>query len=331
MYKSILITFLIIASSGPGYAQLGGIKNTIKSKTTKETKENDPPKTKPGESLSSAQEGGAGGLLDHVLMDYINFNYDNPRIFIEQARAMHLGSDGSDVKVTMKIKDSGAKTFATYESNAQAPKRNKSFWMSGFSGVGGTEPAITLPGAGDYYLEFSSGGKVFDRFPFTLRPHTGDKGQSWFLMDGIWNDHAMIDTSGELIFHIWMRDMLEGTGRRGIDYGKFSAKIVREKDGKLIGRTSTSAENATLAPMRKWTRYKITFVNGPKQAAIGIYDVTVQDGAYHVEFMHDGRVYGKYPFSVKGGKLQGVSEFGGTPLETQDGDLTWMKREGGRL
>jgi hypothetical protein len=337
MFKTFLLTILIFAAAIVANAQFGNLKDAVKKKTEqpkqeKSAQENKTQKTenRTAENSVSSDDlsSNAGGLLDEVLMDYINFNYDNKRIFIEQARAMNLTADNSDVKVTMKIKAADGKSLGTYESNAQAPKRKKSYWMSGFNGIGGTESAINLPGAGDYFLEFSTGGKVFDRFPFSLTPYTGVKGESWFVMDGLWNDHAMIDTSNQFIFNIWMRDMLEGTGKRSSQYGTYSARIVREKDGKVIGVTNHS-ETTTLAPMRKWTRYKITFAKDKNGSAeIGIYDITAQDGAYFVEFTHDGKIYGKYPFSVQGGKLNGVSEFKGSPLETVGGDYVWLKRMG---
>lgn len=337
MQKIILTILFLAVSAGSGHAQLGGIKNAIKDKTSKPSKGGDEPKTPPRPAADEtggapkAPITGSGGLLDHVLMDFINYSYDNRRVYIEQARAMNLSSAGADVSVTMRVKAGDGKMLATYQSNAQAPKRNKSFWMNGFNGVEGTQPDLYLPGAGDYYLEFSAGGKVFDRFPFTINTYTGDKGQLWFVMDGLWNDHAMIDTSKEFAFNIWMRDMLEGTGKRDSSYAPYSAKLVRESDGKVIGKTATWIEKQTLAPMRKWTRYTITFVQGAGEGAMGIYDVTAQDGNYYIEFTHDKKVYGKYPFKVQGGKLRGVTEFRGTELDTQDGDLTWLRREGGRL
>jgi hypothetical protein len=279
---------------------------------------------------SAVAQSGAGGILDHVLLDYIDYNYRNKRVHVEQARAMNLSADNSDVKVTMKIKSADGTTLGVYESNALAPKRNKSYWMQGFSAAGGTPQMLDLPGAGDYLLEFSANGKVFDQFPFSLAPYSGAGGESWFVMDGLWNDHAMIDTSKEFVLSIWMRDMLEGTGQRASSYGKYSARIVREKDGKVIGVTPSNTENQTLAPMRKWTRYNITFVRDKTEAPVGIYDITAQDGPYFIELTHDGKLYGKYPFTVRGGKLQGVTEFRGTQLETGGGDFTWLKRAGAK-
>jgi hypothetical protein len=269
---------------------------------------------------------GAGGVLDDVLLDSINFDYRQKTLVLEQARAMNLTGDNTDVKVTARVKSSDGKTIGAYESTALAPKRNKSYLMRGFLGIEGTQVRVDLPGAGNYAIEFSVGGKVFDRFPFTLTPYSSEAGESWFLLDGLWNDHGLIDISKEFKFSVWMRDMLEGTGKRKSDWGKYSAKIVRLKDGKIIGTTATHTQTQTIAPRRVWTRYDITFVRGQNEAHVGVYDVTAEDGAYAIEFIHDGKLYGKYPFTVRGGKLQGVAEFQGTQLETAAGDLTWMKR-----
>ncbi len=335
MFKTILLTIIIFASAIIANAQLNTLKNAIKKKPDTPQQEQQTKTAQPTNNQTAGNStpkinfvSGAGGLLDEVLMDYINFNYDNKRIFIEQARAMNLSTNGTDAKVTMKIKSADGKTLGTYETNAQAPKRNKSFWMQGFSPTDGKSDLI-LPGAGDYFLEFSTGGKVFDQFPFTLTPYSGEGGKSWFLMDGLWNDHALIDTSNGFIFNIWMRDMLEGTGKRKSDYGRYSARIIREKDGKVIGVTN-HPETTTLAPMRKWSRYKIIFAKNAAQTPLGINDITAQDGTYFVEFTHDGKIYGKYPFTVSAGKLRGVGEFRGTTLETVGGDYTWMKRTSGK-
>lgn len=333
--SKILLTLIIFASAIAANAQFGNLKNAIKKKTDQTKQEPTKPETAPQESNTQSSQtivsnnvtNGAGSVLDDVLLETINYNYRNKTIVVEQARAMDLTSDKTDTKVTMKIKSADGKTFGTFESNALAPKRNKSYLMQGFLGVGGTQVQTELPGAGDYFLEFSVNGKVFDRFPFTLTPYTSDKNDSWFLIDGLWNDHAVIDQSKDFKFSVWMRDMLEGTGKRDSNYAKYSARIVREKDGKTIGVTPKWTEDSTIAPLRNWKRYDITFVRDKeKGAAFGIYDITAQDGNYYVEFVHDGKVYGKYPFTVSGGKLNGAEEFRGTKLETSGGDVTWLKR-----
>lgn len=323
MFKTILLAATIFVSLNFANAQFNKLKSEI-SKTNNLSSENT------NTTISNSSMKGAG-VLDDVLLDYINYDYRRKTIVIEQARAMNLSTDGTDVKVTLKVKSADGKTLGTYEANALAPKRNKSYWMRGFLGTSDTEVQTTLSGAGDYFLEFSANGKVFDQFPFTLTPYTSDKGEFWFLIDGLWNDHAAIDSSKDFKFSVWMRDMLEGTGKRSINYGKYSAKIVREKDSKVIGTTASHVEDQTLAPSRNWKRYDITFVKDKQTGgAIGIYDVTAQEGNYYVEFIHDGKLYGNYPFKVQGGKLQGVIEFRSTGLETSGGDVTWLKRAGGK-
>jgi hypothetical protein len=280
--------------------------------------------------LGQAKASSEASVLDDVLMDRLNFNYRRKAFIVEEARAMNLSTDGTDVKVTMKVKSVDGKTLGSYEANALAPKRNKSYWMRGFLGVNGTELETVLPGAGEYLLEFSAGGEVFDRFPFTITTHAGDNGETWFLVNGLWNDHAVIDKSKDFKFSVWMRDLLEGTGKRNSDYGKYSARIVREKDGKVIGATGSNTQSERIAPLRNWKRYDITFVRGNAEAAVGTYDVTAQDGTYAIEFMHDDKLYGKYPFTVSSGKIQGITQSQGTQLETSGGDVIWMKRAGGK-
>ena len=146
------------------------------------------------------------------------------------------------------------------------------------------------------------------------------------MVNGLWNDHAMIDTEASFKFSLWMRDMLVGAGTRDQAYGKFTAKIIREKDKKVIG-TTNHHEATTIAPPRKWTRYDITFVGDKTRGnSLSIYDVTAQDGNYHIEFIYNGKLYGKYPFTVKDGKLHGLQNFNGMKLQNSDGSITWLKR-----
>lgn len=326
---NILFVYLILALmvSVPAQSPLGKVKDIVTNKNETNTQKNvEKPSNKVTENTNNSTAG-TGRLLQNLLMERFVFNFDSGNFMLEQARAMNISSStAKNVEVTMKVKNSSGKEFGSFSAFAQPPQRNISWFMSSFMAKPGTSPVLKLTEPGDHFLEFSAEGKVFDKFPFSIATMSGRNGATWYLVNGLWNDHAIIDTEVEFKFSLWMRDMLVEAGTREYGYGKFSAQIIREKDKKVLGVTDDKA-GSTIAPPRRWSRYNITFVKDRNMRnKLEIADVTAQDGNYHIEFIHDGKLYGKYPFSVKGGKLQGLSEFNGTQLETSEGIITWLKR-----
>ncbi len=323
--KRLFLSWLILALLGLAQTQVLFAKTNDKSTEFFDTKfQNDIEKIFPKMTESNNLTFGTGKLLQNFLMERFIFNFDNGTLILEQARAMDISNATSNVEVTMKVKSASGKEIGSFSSFAQPPRRNKSWWMSGFSPKQGTPPMLKILEAGEYFLEFSAEGKVFDSFPFSISTMAGRNGATWYLVNGLWNDHAIIDSEVEFKFSLWMRDMLVEAGTRNQAFGKYSAQIIREKDKKVIGLTNHN-ESSTIAPPRKWTRYNLTFVK-EMGGKVEVADVTAQDGNYHIEFIHDGKLYGKYPFSVKGGKLQGLTEFKQTTLQTSEGIITWLKR-----
>lgn len=269
-------------------------------------------------------------VLDDVLMDSFNLALRNGRLQFNKLRAMNLpaSADGKACfKVTYK-KD--GKRLASYTGMPLAPKRNVSWLMNYVRPDDDASSEFLFTEAGEYELEFSVEGKVFDSFKFGIAKHTAKGGEVWTVAEGVWDELAFLSDKDRvpLKFSYWMRDFLEGTGERSHGYGSYTAKIVRVSDGKTVG-VSNPEGRETKPPLRQWKKFDIFFMEpGPDRIRLQAKKLLATDGDYYVEFVFEGKVHGRYPFSVAGGAFKGLSEYQGLPLGT-DGTVFWCPRQKG--
>jgi hypothetical protein len=215
--------------------------------------------------------------------------------------------------------------------------------MERYKVVGGYEAAKPLR-AGAYYLEFAVEDKPFYRFPFSVVEVKSDDPYqppgTRYLLEGPWNDYGNIyyqrnDPASSLSFTTWVQDKAgNDKGRRGVPY---EMNLVRERDGKVI-----ASDVATLRMEPRWLKFETLLkpAGGDGNSYFKAGDLLREDGNYSFRFTLDGKPYGKYPFTVKGGRiqLQGNQVRERTdPLDYISESISggrytswWIKREGAR-
>ena len=267
-------------------------------------------------------------MLDDVLLDRVEIAASNGMLRLSQLRGMNLPKSVDQTrKFEVIVNDSRGTRLGKYSAYAQAPNTKRS-WLFGNFRLEGESSLKLSPGS--YVMEFHADGNPFDRFAFEIAEHVSKDGRKRMIRNGAWNDLALLHFDDqarrpELSFVFWMRDLLEGTGVRPDNTGKYVAKIVREKDGKILGWSNKNG-SSSIYPRKSWSRQQILFQDASKPERLQLSTVTAQEGAYHVELEYEGKVYGKYRFRVEGGKLVGLEEYGGEKIGS-DGTVTWMTRK----
>lgn len=178
--------------------------------------------------------------------------------------------------------------------------------MSRYKVVGGHE-AIKPLAAGSYLLEFAVEDKPFYRFPFSVAEVKNEDpyqpaGTRYFV-EGPWNEYGNVfyqrnDPQSSFKFTTWVQDKSGRPAQRSVPY---EAKIVRARDGKVIGEDA-----ATFRLEPRWLKADLLFrpAGGDKNSYLKAADVLAEDGRYNVRLTIDGKPYGQYPFTVKGGRIQ---------------------------
>ena len=178
--------------------------------------------------------------------------------------------------------------------------------LNGYKVVGGHE-AVKPLAAGDYVLEFAMGDRPFYRFPFSVVEMKSDDpymppGARYFI-EGAWNDYGNIfyqrnDPESSFRFTTWLQEKSGRETKRSVSY---EVKVVRERDGKML------AEDAgTLRLETRWLKvdFLLRPAGGDKNAYFKVGEVLREDGGYSVRFALDDKPYGRYPFNVKGNRIQ---------------------------
>ena len=270
-------------------------------------------------------------MLDHVLMENFRLGISNGRPQIRQLRAMHLPASLDKTRnFKAAYKRTGGAKLAEFSAYAQAPNRNVSWLLGNFRRTDESGGDLLLSDVGDYVLEFSVNGQAFDKFSFSVAKHKHVDGSVKYIRNGPWNDLGYIyyDKNArrpELSFVFWLRDLLEGTGVRPDNTGKYLAKLVRNGDGKTIG-ISNKEGRSSFYPTRQWKKQSISFMDAEKPERLTAETVLAKDGDYHIEFNFEGKLYGKYPFSVKGGSFHGLTAYKGEKIGS-DGTVFWTSRK----
>lgn len=207
-------------------------------------------------------------------------------------------------KLSTRVKSADGKELNTYVWYAQSIG---GLWeLSTYKVVGGSQSVKPLT-AGNYLLEFAIDDKPFTRFPFSVAEEKSDDpyqpaGKRYFI-EGAWNEYGNIfyqrnDPQSSLTFTTWAQDKRGNESKTSAPY---NIKLMNLKDGKALGEDS-----GTLRLEPWWLELKLSFrpTGGDKNSYLKAADLLREDGKYSVRLTIDGKVYGDYPFTVKGGRLE---------------------------
>jgi len=256
------------------------------------------------------------GISFWKLLDAVSVGYGDGRLNISKLYAVCLPApakqsssnypydpDGGG-KLSTMIKTADGRVLATYVWYAESIG---GLWeMSSYKVVGGAQSVKPLA-AGNYLLEFAAEDKPFYRFPFAVVEGKNDDpyqpaGTRYFI-DGAWNEYGNIfyqrnDPQSSLRFTTWLQ---QKSGREGKTPLPYDVKLISAKDGKVLGQDA-----ATLNLQPRWLQADFFFQppGGEKGSFLKAADLLRADGKYVVRLAIDGKPYGEYPFTVKGGRIQ---------------------------
>ncbi len=191
------------------------------------------------------------------------------------------------------------------ETNFYSGQRLKNpFWML-HPGV----PNDHSFGTGEHLLEYFLEGKLFYRFPFTVRVQQGGdeyNPDNRYFLDGPWADWAYIyvannNPGSSAQFSIWLRDDQASPG----NWGEHHFSVSFKHNGTLIGEWPGEGVESPYQLKPWYDRYgmNIRGVNG------SIYSGDLlKDGTYDVVVTQDGQSYATYQYEVAGGKFQHQAE-----------------------
>ncbi|HVG30734.1 MAG TPA: hypothetical protein VM864_13580 [Pyrinomonadaceae bacterium] len=222
-----------------------------------------------------------------------------------QSTSNYAYDPDSGGKLTTQVKRADGALLNTYVWYAESIG---GLWeLSRYKVVGGYESVKPLR-AGSYVLEFAADDKVFYRFPFTVAEGKADDpyapaGARYFI-EGAWNDYGNVfyqrnDPASSLSFTTWVQEKSgNDKARQGVPY---EIKLVRERDGQTL-----AVDSATLRLEPHWLKLQSLFkpAGGDANSYYKAGDLLREDGAYSFRFTLDGKPYGRYPFTVKGGRIQ---------------------------
>lgn len=284
------------------------------------------------------------GLMFSTVLNGLKTDARRGAFYVDQLQAVFLPPAESK-SIYPYNPDDGGKLWATLQDGAGAElarfdfygeKREPPFWLLGSYKLSG--PAKPSDGGkrlklakGDYVLEFFVEGTRFYRFPFAIDViSSGDAfaPEDYTFVDGDWSNWGYLyypDANPEqnIEWKTWLRNKAH---ERSKDV-KISVEVRRGKKLICVSRPGTTH---TLQP--EWTRFAFGLVNPPEGTSGGGYfkakDLLATDGAYTLDMAIDGKPYGQWSFTVKGGKLQyaGRAERGGgDPLTFIEGgrDAWW--------
>jgi hypothetical protein len=174
--------------------------------------------------------------------------------------------------------------------------------LSNYKVIGGVVKPLDV---GQYTLEFEADGATFYRFPFAVASAPSDDpyqppGARYFI-EGPWNGYGNIffqrnDPESTLRFTTWVQDRSTRPQPKSVSY---EAQLLRAD--KVIGQ-----DRGDLRAEPRWKQLDIYFQAPGSDASSHVKagEVVHTDGAYRVRLSIDGKLYGIYPFTVSGGKIQ---------------------------
>jgi hypothetical protein len=252
------------------------------------------------------------GVTFGSLIGSVRVGYADGRLMVERLYAACLPEPARQSKSNFGYEPDDGGLLAMHVKSADGQLLNTYMWyaerigstweMSRYKVVGGYESIKPLA-AGAYVLEFAADDKPFQRFPFSIVAVKSDDpyqaaGNRYFI-DGAWSEYGNIyyqrnDLQSSLVFTTWVQ------GRAATRSVPFEVKLVRARDKQVL------AEDAgTLRLEPRWLNATFYFrPGGDKKSYLKAGEVLNEDGTYRVRLAIDGKPYGEYPFTVKGGQIQ---------------------------
>jgi hypothetical protein len=207
-------------------------------------------------------------------------------------------------KLSTSVKTADGQTLNTYVWYAESIG---GLWeLSRYKVLGGYE-AVKPLAPGNYVLEFAIEDKPFYRFPFSVAMMKSDdpyapEGNRYFI-EGAWNDYGNIyyqrnDPQSSLKFTTWVQDK---AGHLNKDSVPYEAKLINARDGRTLG-----VDSGTLRLEPRWLKAELNFKpsGGDPNAYLKAGDLLREDGRYSVRLTINNKLYGTYPFVVKGGRIE---------------------------
>lgn len=296
-----------------------------------------------------AQPACAPGITFGSLLGSVRVGYGDGRLEVGKLYALCLPEPARKSKTVyayepddggllqMRVKNAGGQVLATYVWYAE---RISGLWeLSRYKVLGGQESVRPLA-AGNYLLEFAADDRPFARFAFSVATMKSDDpyqaaGERYFI-DGPWSEYGNLyfqrnDPQSSFVFTTWVQDRAGKEGKRSVPY---EIKLLQGRGGRVV------AEDAgTLRLEPRWLSAQLYFrPPGDRNSYTKAGEVLKDDGAYRIRLTVDGKLYGEYPFTVKGGRIQfqGRQLREGTDpmdaiVETISGgkySSWWLRREG---
>ncbi|HZS03680.1 MAG TPA: hypothetical protein VFD58_02280 [Blastocatellia bacterium] len=209
-------------------------------------------------------------------------------------------------KFSTVVKRASGEALTTYVWYVE---KISSLWVMNHYKVVGGEAAIKPLTPGDYVLEFAVEDKPFLRLPFSVATTKNEdiyNPGTIYLLNGAWNDYGAfwyLKPERYTQFLVFLRD----TGKPNRQGTPVDLKLIRVKDNKVLA-TSRPDDAVRLKP--SWNLFKLSFnpvSDTGEPAASGEFhasEVLKTDGNYLVRLSLDGKLYGEYQFTVKGGQIQ---------------------------
>ena len=268
------------------------------------------------------------GISFGSLLGAVDVGYTDGRLRIDKLYAVCLPAPKAPSDSNYGYSPEQGGKLATQVKSADGQVLNTYVWyaenisglweLSNYKVLGGFE-AVKPLAAGKYTLEFLADGALFYRFPFAVAKAESDDpyqaaGTRYFIQ-GPWNDYSNLfyqrnDPESTLRFSVWVQDKVTHEAQRLTPY---AAQLVRLRDGKTIGE-----DKGELHADQQWKQLDIYFQpsGGTAASHIKAGEILGEDGAYRVNLSIDGKLYGKYDFSVSGGKIpvQGLQADATDPL-----------------
>lgn len=270
----------------------------------------------PATHTTTAQKPCTPGMSFWKLLDEVRVGYRDGRLNMGRMYAVCLPTptkqsssnypydpDGGG-KLSTVVKTTDGQTLNTYVWYAESIG---GLWeMSRYKVVGGYE-ALKPLAAGNYLLEFAIDDKPFYRFPFSVVVMKSDdpyaaEGNRYFI-EGAWNDYGNIyyqrnDPESALKFTAWVQDKVGNQNKSGVPY---EVKLINNRDGRAL-----AAYDGTLQLEPRWLKAELNFrpAGGDANAYFKAGDLLREDGRYSVRLTINNKLYGTYPFVVKGGRIE---------------------------
>ena len=264
----------------------------------------------------TGQKSCAPGVSFWKLLEEVRVGYTDGRLGLGRLYAVCLPPPDKQSNSNYPYDPDGGGKLATVVKSADGKVLNTYVWyaesigglweLSRYKVLGGYESVKPLAG-GNYSLEFTLEDKPFYRFPFSVVVAKNEDpyaaaGNRYFI-EGAWNEYGNIyyqrnDPQSSLTFTTWVQDKVGHQNQSSVPY---ELKLVSARDGRVVG-----VDNGTLRLQPRWLKADLYFKpsGGDKNAYLKAGDLLREDGRYTVQLTINNKLYGTYPFVVKGGRIE---------------------------